>query len=94
LHNEGPGTTPPVTELVWYRWFQDTGGVSALESGQCLGRRLSIFLVKYATIFQAEIYAILACADESQMNTRSEKYVCICFDSQVALKALQAAKRH
>jgi len=38
------------------------------------------------------IYAILACAHEIQMNARSEKYVCIFIDSQVALKALQTAK--
>jgi hypothetical protein len=44
-------------------------------------------------IFQAEIYAILACAYEIQANARSEKYISICSDSQAALKALQAAKR-
>ena len=43
-------------------------------------------------VFQAEVYAILACVYEIQMNARSEKYVSICSDSQVALKALQAAK--
>jgi ribonuclease HI len=57
-----------------------------------LGRRLSISLGKYVTVFQAEIYAILACAYEIQANARSEKYISICSDSQAALKALQAAK--
>ena len=52
------------------------------------GKKAQHLLVKYATVFQA----ILACAHEIQMNARSEKYICICFDSQVALKNLQAAK--
>jgi hypothetical protein len=59
---------------------------------QSLGRRLSISLAKYATVFQAEIYAILACVYEIQANVRSEKYISICYDSEAALKALQAAK--
>jgi hypothetical protein len=40
-----------------------------------LGRRLSISLGEYAAVFQAEIYAILPCAYEIQMNNRPEKYV-------------------
>ena len=48
-------------------------------------RKLSISLGKYATVFQVEIYAILACAYEIQMNVRPEKYV-------FALKVIQAAK--
>jgi len=57
-----------------------------------LGRRLSISLRKYATVFRPEVYAILAYVYEIQMKARPEKYVSICSDSQVALKALQAAK--
>ena len=41
---------------------------------------------------QTEIYAVLACAHDNQMNARPEKYVSSCCDSQAALKALQAAK--
>jgi len=55
-------------------------------------RKLSISLGKYATVFQVEIYAILACAYEIQMNVRPEKYMSICSGSQAALKAIQAAK--
>jgi hypothetical protein len=51
-----------------------------------------ITLGKYVTVFQAEIYAILACVYEIQTNAISEKYISICSDSQAALKALQAAK--
>jgi len=57
-----------------------------------LGRRLSISLRKYATVFRPEVYAILAYVYEIQMKARPEKYVSIFSDSQVALKALQAAK--
>jgi hypothetical protein len=55
-------------------------------------RRLSVSLGNHATIFLAEVYAIFACVYELQMNVRAEKYATLCSDSQVALKALQAAK--
>jgi ribonuclease HI len=42
--------------------------------------------------FQAEIYAILACVYKTQLYGRPHKYVSICSDSQVAQKALQAAR--
>jgi hypothetical protein len=48
-------------------------------------------LGKYATVLQAEIFAVLAGAHEIQMHARLEKYVSIGCDRQVALKALQAA---
>ena len=43
-------------------------------------------------VIQAEVYVILACAQEIEAQDRPEKYVSICSDSQAALKALQAAK--
>ena len=67
-------------------------GTGAGVYWQSLGRRLSICLVKYATIFQTEIHAILACAHKIQTNARPEKCVSIFSDSQAALKTLQAAK--
>ena len=60
--------------------------------GQSMRRRLSFPPGRYTTVFQAEIYAILACAYEIQFQNRPEKYICICSDSQAALKALQAAR--
>jgi hypothetical protein len=60
--------------------------------GQYVNRRLSIPLGKHATVFQAEVYAILACVHEIEAKYRPEKYVSICSGSQAALKALQAAK--
>jgi hypothetical protein len=40
-----------------------------------LGRRLIISLGKHGTVFQAEVYAILACVYENQKNARPEKYI-------------------
>jgi hypothetical protein len=39
------------------------------------------------------VNSILAFVYKIQMNVRLEKYINICFDSYVALKALQTAKR-
>jgi ligand-binding sensor protein len=49
-------------------------------------------LGKNVTVFQAEIYAILACVCEIQNRVRSEKHISICSASQAALEALQAMK--
>jgi len=43
-------------------------------------------------VFQAEIYAILACVYEIQSQKSPEKYVSICSDSQAALRALNAVR--
>ena len=55
-----------------------------------MGRMLGFSLGRYATAFHAEIYAILACVYKIQFQSRPEKYVSICSESQAALKALQA----
>jgi ribonuclease HI len=88
-----PRTPPVVKGLVWF-----TGGSRMAEGtragvyGQSVNRRLSISLGKYNTVFQAEVYAILAHVHEIQTQDHPEKYDSICSDSQVALKALQAAR--
>jgi hypothetical protein len=66
-----------VKGLVWYTDGSRTQGgrAGAGVYGQFSGRRLSISLGKYVTVFQAEIYAILACDYEIQTNARSEKYI-------------------
>jgi len=56
-----------------------------------LGRRPSISPGKYATVFQAEVYAILVCVLEIHMDVTPEKYISICSDNQAALKTLEAA---
>jgi hypothetical protein len=37
---------------------------------------------KYATVFQAEVFAILACVYEIQTNAGPDKYVSICSDTK------------
>ena len=60
---KGPGTLPSVKRLVWYTDGSTTWrGTRAAVCGQSSGFRLSICLGKYATVFQAEICTILACA--------------------------------
>jgi ribonuclease HI len=89
----GTGTPNVVEGLVWFTVESKTKeGTRAKVYGQSVGRRLSVSLGKCATVFQAEIYAILACAYEIQTNDRPKKCVNICSDSQAALKALRAAK--
>jgi ribonuclease HI len=89
----GTGAPSAVKGLVWFTDGSKTGGgVGAGVYGQSVGRRLSFSLGRYATVVQAEIYAILACAHEIQFQNRPEKYMSICSDSQAALKALRAVK--
>jgi hypothetical protein len=89
----GPGNPPVVKGLAWFmEGARTVEGSGAGVYGQSVNRRLSIPLHKHTTVFQVEVYAILACAHEIEAQDRPEKYVSICSDSQVALKALQAAK--
>jgi len=43
-----------------------------------------VSLDRYTTVLQAEIYVILACADEIQTNAKSENCFSIYCDSQAA----------
>jgi ribonuclease HI len=89
----GPETPPAVKGLVWFTDGSRTAeGTGAGVYGQSADSRLSISLGKHATVFQAEVYAILACFHETETQERLEKYVSVCSDSRAALKALQAAK--
>ena len=47
---------------------------------------------KYATVFQAEVYAILQCAKENRRRAYRNKRIHIFSDSQAALKALRCHK--
>jgi len=67
-------------------------GTGAEDYGQSVGSRLSFSVGRYATVFQAKIYAILACVHKIQFQSRPQKHVSICSDSQVALKALKAIR--
>jgi hypothetical protein len=89
----GPGTPPAIKGLVKYTdGSRTTEGTRAGVYGKSVNRRLSMSLGKHATVFQAEVYATLACVHETETQGLPEKYVSICSDSQAALKALQAAK--
>jgi hypothetical protein len=77
----GPGT-PVVTGLVWFAdGSRMKKGTRAGVYGQSVGRRVIISLGRDVTVFEAEIYAVLATAYEIQPNGRSEKYVSTCSDS-------------
>ena len=90
---KGTATPPVVKGLLWFTDESKTKeGTGAWVCGQSVGRRLRFCIGRYATEFQAEIYAILACVCEVQFQSRPEKYVSICSDSQAALKALQAIR--
>jgi len=89
----GPGTPSMFKGLVWFTdGSRTTEGTGAGVYGQSVNRRLSIAVGKHATVFQAEVYAILACVHEIETQDQPEKYISICSDSQATLKALQAAK--
>jgi hypothetical protein len=70
----GPGTPPVVKGLVWCTHGSRTAeGTGAGFYGQSVNRRLSISLGKHATVFQAEVYAILACVHEIETQHWPEK---------------------
>jgi hypothetical protein len=81
----GPGTPPVVKGLICFTDGSRMDGNGAGVYGQPVGRRLSISLGKHATVFQAEIYTILACIYEIPTNGRPDKYVNECSDSKAAL---------
>ena len=65
------------------------GEAGAGVYGKSWVRRLSLCLGRFAAVFQAEIYSILACAYEIQMNARLENCVSVRSDSQTAVKDLK-----
>jgi hypothetical protein len=72
----GPRTPPIVKGLVCFMDGSRTAeGTVAGVYGQSVNRRLSIPLRKHATVFQAQVYAILACLYETEAQDRPEKYV-------------------
>jgi len=91
--NRAPWTPPAVKGFVCFtdgsRTAEETG---AGFCGQSADRRHSISLGKHSTIFQTELYAMLASVHETVTQDRPKKYVRNCFVSQAALKSLHAAK--
>jgi len=62
-----------VTMLTREDWTEGTG-TGAGVYGKSVGR-FGFSLGRYATVFQAEIYAILACGHEIQFQGRPEKHI-------------------
>jgi ribonuclease HI len=91
----GTGTPPSVKGHVWFTDGSRTGGwgTGAGVYGQPVRRRLSLPLGRYATVFQAEVFANLACAHDIKNHGTPEKHVSICSDSLAALKALGAVRK-
>jgi hypothetical protein len=73
---KGPGSPHVVKGLVWYTDGSGTqGGGQGPESMGSPRVGGSVSLEKYVTVFQAEIYTILACVYEIQADATSEKYI-------------------
>jgi ribonuclease HI len=78
----------PVCNLV-YRFFQDKNKELDLGSIAMEQRRKFTFsLGQYTTIFQAEVYAIKACAVENLDRDYKNRNICILSHSQAAITAL------
>ncbi|XP_067209966.1 uncharacterized protein [Linepithema humile] len=76
---------------VWYTDCSKTDtGSGAGFFGSPEGWKESISLDSYATVFQAEIVAILSCAQTVRSRIEAAEHIRICADSQAAIKALRA----
>ncbi|KAJ8942344.1 hypothetical protein NQ318_011294 [Aromia moschata] len=60
--------------------------------GKTTRTKLSFALGSYASVFQAEIYAILACGMEILKTAPKRTTIQICTDSQAALMAIESSK--
>ncbi|XP_063379410.1 uncharacterized protein LOC134666190 [Cydia fagiglandana] len=88
------GLEAPISDendIIWY-----TDG-SKTESGTGAGIYAndfssSISMGNYATVFQAETFAIIACVHENIVRRTQGKNIYILSDSQAALKALEAPR--
>jgi hypothetical protein len=71
---KGTGAPPAVKGLVSFTDGSKMGrGAGAGVYEQSVGRWLSFSLGRYTTVFQAEIYSILACVYKIQLQNRPEK---------------------
>jgi hypothetical protein len=59
-----------------------------LQSFPCIG--FTFALGTFDTVFQAEVYAILACFDYCLRECMTGKTICICSDSRAALFELSS----
>ncbi|CAH1974332.1 unnamed protein product [Acanthoscelides obtectus] len=83
-----------LSEVSGQVWYTD-GSVTEEGSGAGVSgprTRLSLPLGEYTTIFQAEIFAILACVSHILEEGGPRRRITILSDSQAAMKALSACK--
>jgi hypothetical protein len=73
----GTGTPPAIKVLIWFTDGSRMEGTGAGVYGKSMERRLRVSLGMYATVFKAEIYAILEHANEIQFYGRSKKHLSI-----------------
>jgi len=75
----GPKSPLAVKGPIWYTDGSKTwSGTGAGLYRQSLGTGLIISLGRYAAVFQAELYTILACVYKIHINIKSQKYISIC----------------
>ncbi|XP_061715621.1 uncharacterized protein LOC133523883 [Cydia pomonella] len=78
-------------DIIWYtdgsKTVSGTGAGIYANDFSC-----SISMGNYATVFQAETYAIIACVHENIVRQTQGKNIYILSDSQAALKALRAPR--
>ncbi|XP_029054748.2 uncharacterized protein LOC114882034 [Osmia bicornis bicornis] len=75
--------------LVWFTDGSKTGsGTGAGIAGESPRVEMTLKLGHHVTVFQAEVFAIWACAKYNLERAHSGKYICICSDSLAALRAL------
>ncbi|KAJ8948107.1 hypothetical protein NQ318_008460 [Aromia moschata] len=77
-------------------WFTDGSKIGDKAGAGVYGKttrtKLSFALGSYASVFQAEIYAILACGMEILKTAPKRRTIQICTDSQAALMAIESSK--
>ncbi|KAJ8958679.1 hypothetical protein NQ318_016404 [Aromia moschata] len=77
-------------------WFTDGSKIGDKAGAGVYGKttrtKLSFALGSYASVFQAEIYAILACGIENLKTAPKRRTIQICTDSQAALMAIESSK--
>lgn len=88
------GREPPTLDGKDSIWYTDgskmaSGTGAGIHAKDC---NVSTSMGGYATVFQAETYAIIACAQENMDQLSRGRHIYILSDSQAALKALSAPK--
>ncbi|KAJ8945002.1 hypothetical protein NQ318_010204 [Aromia moschata] len=77
-------------------WFTDGSKIGDKAGAGVYGKttrtKLSFALGSYASVFQAEIYAILACGMEILKTAPKRRTIQKCTDSQAALMAIESSK--